>query len=206
MAASLRHSARLGVLLLAGVVAASCAAGTYVWVDDYNVPATPREGAKEYVIGPGDVLSVRVFNQDQMSARERVRSDGKVGLPFLNDVAAAGYTPRAFAAQLQTRLRDFINNPIVTVNVEEPRGLQITVAGEVVKPGLYSLEPGAGVLQALIIAGGLTEYGGRDRIYVVRAASANEVARVRFRYWALVRGEGRSPTFSLKPGDTIVVE
>jgi polysaccharide export outer membrane protein len=195
------------LLLAAGLLSLSCAAGSYTWVDDYAPPAPPHDPGKEYVIGPGDMLSVRVFNQDQMSARERVRSDGKVGLPFLNDVAAAGFTPRALAAQLQTRLRDFINNPVVTVNVEEPRGIPITVAGEVIKPGLYSAEPGSGVLQGLILAGGLTEYGGRDRIYVIRAHNnANGVTRIRFQYWALVRGEGKSPLFQLKPGDTIVVE
>jgi polysaccharide export outer membrane protein len=154
------------------------------------------------------LISVRVFNQDQMSAKERVRPDGKVSLPFLNDVMAAGFSPRVLAAQLQTRLRDFINTPVVTVTVDERRGLPISVVGEVARPGLYSLEFGAGVLQALVMAGGLTDFGGRDRIYVLRPSLQAQTApeRIRFRYWSLVRGEGNAAFFQVRAGDTVVVE
>jgi polysaccharide export outer membrane protein len=177
-------------------------------VDEYSFPQETPPTSKEYVIGPGDLISVRVFNQDQMSARERVRPDGKVSLPFLNDIMAAGFSPRVLAAQLQTRLRDFINTPVVTVTVDERRGLPISVVGEVTRPGLYSLDLGSGVLQALVLAGGLTEFGGRDRIYVLRPATQVQSApeRIRFRYWSLVRGEGKAPLFQVKAGDTVVVE
>jgi polysaccharide export outer membrane protein len=193
-------------LLLFALTFTACAAGKFVWVDDYQAPVEPAAAYKGYVLGAGDVINVRVFNQDQMSAKERVRPDGKVSLPFLNDVVVAGYTPQVLSAQLQTRLKDFINTPVVTVTVEEPRGVSVSVAGEVMKPGLYSVENGAGVLQALLAAGGITDYGGRDRIYVLRPKPLESPARIRFSYRALVRGEGRAPLFQLKPGDTIVVE
>lgn len=150
------------LLLCAHWLLGCASSGTYVWVDDFHPAVEASSSYKGYVLGPGDVISVRVFNQEQMSAKERVRSDGKVSLPFLNDVVVAGYTPQVLSAQLQTRLKDFINTPVVTVTVEEPRGVPISVAGEVAKPGLYSVENGAGVLQALLAAGGMTDYGGKD--------------------------------------------
>ncbi|MFN0064060.1 MAG: polysaccharide biosynthesis/export family protein [Myxococcaceae bacterium] len=194
---------RLGALVLG--IASACGAGQHVWIDDYKPPASNTPTA--YVIASGDLISVRVFNQDQMSARERVRPDGKVSLPFLGDVLVAGYSPQTLGAQLQTRLKDFINNPVVTVAVDEPRGVPVSVAGEVSKPGLYTMEAGSGVLQALLAAGGLTDFAGRDRIFVLRpSGSENAPIRLRFRYWALVRGEGAAPLFKLSPGDTVVAE
>jgi polysaccharide export outer membrane protein len=190
------------VLLACG----ACATGNFVWVDDFHPPVEAPVAYKGYILGAGDVISVRVFNQDQMSAKERVRSDGRVSLPFLNDVVVAGYTPQVLSQQLQSRLKDYINTPVVTVTVEEPRGVSVSVAGEVTKPGLYSLENGAGVLQALLAASGMTDYGGRDRIYVLRPKPNEAPTRIRFSYRALVRGEGRASQFQLKPGDTVVVE
>src|SRR5512140_2351272 len=108
---------RLRRILLATLLAACATEGKFVWVQDYKSPAAAAEG---YVIGPGDLLDVRVFQQEGMSAKVRVRPDGKVSLPFLNDVEAAGYAPAVLAAQLQTRLKDFINTPVVTVSLEEP--------------------------------------------------------------------------------------
>ena len=199
---------QLGALLLALAFLAGCAHGSYVWVDDFPAsPTRPAAQDKGYVLSPGDIISVRVFNQEAMSATERIRSDGKVSLPFLNDVQAAGYTPQVLASQLQSRLKDFINAPVVTVSVEEQRGLSIPVAGEVARPGIFALEPGSGVLQALVMAGGLTEYGGRNRIFVLRPTGLGKApSRVRFSYASLLRGEGRSQAFALQPGDTVVVE
>src|SRR5436853_6353483 len=102
------------------LLALACAGpGQYVWIDD--LPAAPA--AEAYLIGPGDVISLRVYNQDAMSVKARVRPDGKVSMPFLNDVAAAGYTPEVLGQQIQSRLKDYLNVPVVTVSVDEPRPL-----------------------------------------------------------------------------------
>jgi polysaccharide biosynthesis/export protein len=187
----------------------ACAAqlGKFVWAEDYA-----ESPAAEYVIAPGDVIMVRVFTQDNMSGRVRVRSDGKVSLPFLNDVEAAGQTPSALARDLQARLKSFINAPVVTVSLEETRPLSVSVLGEVAKPGAYPFETGAGVLQALASAGGMTEYAHKDRIFVLRQETVNgsgadpPPARIRFTYEALSRAEGKAGTFRLKVGDVVVVE
>lgn len=193
----------MAFLPLAAIFAFGCAAsGKYVWVDEYTDRTPPiNEG---YLIGPGDVLQVRVFQQDAMSARARVRADGMVSLPFVNDVEAAGYAPQKFAEVLQVKLKSFINSPLVTVSVEEVKPLGITILGEVVHPGLYQVEPGAGLLQAIAQAGGLTDFAKRDRVFVLRQTPS--LTRIRFDYGALLHASGKGASFRLKTGDAVVLE
>ena len=187
-------------------VLAWCACATsssgFVWANDYQEPAGPSQPG--YVIQPGDVLQIRVFNQPDMSARARVRDDGRISIPFLNDVVVAGSEPNALAKQLQNRLKEFINAPVVTVSLEEARPFQVAVVGEVVRPGLYQIPVGGGVLPALAAAGGFGTYASRDRIFVVREAPQR--ARIRFTFEQLTQAEGKASTFRLRPGDTVVVE
>jgi polysaccharide export outer membrane protein len=183
----------------------ACAAPrNFVWVDDLGPAVAEQE--KPYVIAVGDLVNLRVFNQEQMSARVRVRSDGMISIPLLNDVAAAGLTPVALAAQLQERFKDFVKAPVVTVTVEETRPANVFVAGEVARPGPYPLDSAApGVLAALTSAGGLTQFARADRIFVLRQG-APPAQRIRFSYDALVQLEGGAARFKLKHGDVVVVE
>jgi polysaccharide export outer membrane protein len=176
--------------------------GKYVWVDAYDEP--PGQGEKPYVIASGDVILVRVFGQDQIATRARVRSDGKISLPLLDDVKAAGLTPIALSSELREQLKDFIKDPRVTVSLEETGPSPIYVIGEVAKPGVYPLDRAGGVLAALVNAGGLTQDACTDCIFVLRQGAS--AARIRFAYDALLRPAGRAPTFQLRPGDVIVVE
>lgn len=188
----------LGLLFL-GACATS---GNYTPISAYEEPPAPPSTG--YVIQPGDLLNIRVFNQPDMSTRSRVRDDGKISIPFLNDVVASGFTPNALAQQLQQRLKEFINAPVVTISLEEERPFAISVLGEVNRPGVYPLPMGAGVLQALAAAGGFTQYASRDRIFVVRDKPHR--ARIRFQFEELSLAEGKAATFRLRPGDTVVVE
>jgi polysaccharide export outer membrane protein len=200
----------LEMLLLAAVLAGApgCShVGDYVWVDDIKEPPAPAD--TEYLVAPGDVLNVRVFNQEGMSGRARVRSDGKISLPFVNDVEAAGSTPTALAFRLQVRLKEFINNPVVTVSLEEAGPVQVSVLGEVAHPGVYAVQPRSSVLQALAAAGGLTQYASGDRIFVLRrnfAGAKPPLLRIRFRYENLAHAEGRAAAFRMRDGDVLVVE
>ncbi len=188
---------------LAVFCAMSCAnLGKFVWVDEYTEPPAPAE--KPYVIAVGDVIQVRVFNQDQLSARVRVRSDGKVSLPLLSDVDAAGYTPVALSQRLEIQLRELVKTPAVTVSLEETKPQTVMVIGEVVRPNAYPLEAGSGVLQGLANAGGLTPDASTDRIFVLRQIPTP--ARIRFSYEKLRHQEGRAATFRLRAGDVVVVE
>jgi polysaccharide biosynthesis/export protein len=193
-----------GALVLAGCTGL----GPFVWVDRYQEPQHDVAAASAgYVIAPGDVLNVRVFDKDNMSApRARVRSDGKVSLPFLNDVEAAGCTPAVLAERLQTALKAFVNEPVVTVSVEEARPCLISVIGEVARPGVYPLEGCGSPLQALASAGGMTQYGHPDRIFVLRSVPPAPPVRIRFRYTQLLHAQGPAARFQLQRGDVVVVE
>jgi polysaccharide export outer membrane protein len=183
----------------------SCAdLGKYVWVKDYAQPSVPVPGNSEDVISPGDLLAVRVYNQEAMSTpRVRVRPDGKITLPFLNDVQAAGLKPAELGRQLEVEFKEFLKQPVVTVSWEE-HTLPISVVGEVARQGIYQVEPGVGLLHVLALAGGLTEVAHRDRIFVRREKPAP--VRIRFTYDALAHEDGPAAQFRLQRGDMVVVE
>jgi polysaccharide export outer membrane protein len=199
-------STRLLALLTLAAAAAACARvpNAYHWVTD--LPDEPAP-SPEYVIAANDVLSIRVWNQEQLSTRSRVRADGNLSLPLLREVQVLGLTPAGLSRKLEGLYKEFIVKPMVTVTVEESRPLRVLVLGEVTRPGLYDLEYGNGVLHALGAAGGLTQYGGHDSIYVLRhVARSSSPVRIRFRLDALTRGEARSSGFRLQPGDVVIVE
>jgi polysaccharide export outer membrane protein len=191
--------------LAAAVLAPACGhTGKYVWVDQYG---TAAPAAPEYIVGPGDVLSVRVLGHEEMSSRVRVRSDGRISLPLLNDLEVAGKTPEAVGEKLRDAWTDYVKNPVVTVTVDEPRPLLVSITGEVTRPGVYPLEAPAGVLQAIASAGGLSQFAHEDQIYVLRRITENTPpVRIRFTYRALAHAEGQSGTFSLQRNDLVVVE
>jgi polysaccharide export outer membrane protein len=192
------------VISLSVAAAISCAhVGPYVWVDDY-APSADVETDGDYRIAPGDLLTVLVYREEGMTTHARVRQDGKVSVPLLHDVQAAGLSPAMLADQIQARLKQYINVPRVTVVVEETRPLTVPVLGEVAHPGQYALERGAGVLEALAAGGGLTEFAHRDRIFVLRRHPVQ--VRIRSTFEALSRGQGRAAAFRLESGDVVVVE
>jgi polysaccharide biosynthesis/export protein len=180
--------------------------GRFVWVDEYREP--PVQQDDNYTIRKGDVLNVNVWNQQNITTpRVRVRDDGRISLPLLNDVEASGQTPPALARVLEQRLKDLVANPVVTVIVDEAQPIKVSLLGEVRNPGLKQLEAGSGLLQALSVAGGFTDYAREDGIFVLRKEPGYEApVRVRFTYEALIRNEGRGPIFRLKTGDVVVVE
>ena len=173
-----------------------------MWVDEYPERAEVAPG--DYQIGVGDLLAIRVYGHDANSTRERVRQDGKISVPLLGDVQAAGLSPGQLGEEVKSRLKEFISAPFVTVAIEEVRPLSVPVLGEVNRPGQYTLEKGAGVLEALAAAGGLTDMAHPDRIFVLRKSP--DTARIRLSFEALSRGQGRASAFRLLPTDSVVVE
>jgi polysaccharide export outer membrane protein len=203
----LRRSGMRGVLFFGCLsLLAGCRhdPGVFTWIDDY---ADPMQAEGQYVIREGDLVNVRVYGQDSMSAHSRVRADGKISMPFLNDVTAAGFTPVVLSAQLQTRLKDFINNPVVTISLEEVRAVNVSVLGEVLRPGVYNLDPAStGVLQAIASAGGFTNFAARDLFVLRSSPTAEKPQRIRFDYETLSRAQGKGAGFRLKAGDVLIVE
>jgi polysaccharide export outer membrane protein len=197
-------------LAAAGPGVACRHAKDYVWVTQLPVAKADGDEAA-YRIAAGDVIGVRVWNQDSMSSdRVRVRDDGKISLPFLSDVEVVGMEPAELARRLEVKLKTFIVNPVVTVVMQERPPLRVSVMGQVTRPGVYDLEKDAGVLHALAAAGGLTPFADDDGLYVLRqgywADGTPSPGRIRFRYSDLRRGVAPAAAFRLRAGDVVVVE
>lgn len=195
----------IAVLGLVVLATAGCAGGggRYVWVDDFRAPA---EQTDEYRIRAGDLLAVRVWDHDELSVQARVRNDGKVTLPLLDDMVVADRSTQhiARAIEQQIKQRNLVVEPKVSVLLEETKPLSVAVLGEVARAGMYTLDYGAGVAEALASAGGLTEFAHRDRIYVIRRTPTP--VRIRFTYRALAEARGNAATFRLQPGDVVVAQ
>jgi polysaccharide export outer membrane protein len=175
--------------------------GQFVWFSEL-----PKDGKQstDFVIGEGDVVSIRVLGHEDMTVREKVRPDGRIALPIIGEVDTRGKQPVALRAELETRLKDYIVSPSVMVNVEEQEALTVVVMGEVSKPGAYPLPPSAGLAEALAVSGGLTDYASRDSIYVMRQRPAP--LRIRFTWEWVSRDTAHAARFPLRPGDVVVVE
>jgi polysaccharide export outer membrane protein len=175
--------------------------------------ATPSAGAArpagivpspDYVIGPEDVLSVVFWRDKDMSLEVAVRPDGKITLPLLNDIQAAGLTPAQLSDRLVDGAKQFIEDPNVTVIVRQINSRRVFVTGEVNKPGPYPLMGPTTVLQILATAGGVREYADSKHIVVLRNDSGR-TTMFRFNYNNAAKPQGVKENIELKPGDTIVV-
>ena len=184
------------VALCAGLGAAGCSAKT---ADIVVRPAPP-----EYVIAVDDVLTI-AFWQEQITPTEVVvRPDGRISLPLLNDVQAAGYTPQQLAATLEEAASKFITEPNATVIVKEIRSRKVFVLGEVGIPGMVPLVGDMTVLQLIAVGGGLNEYADKKNIVIIRTEDGHE-QRLKFNYTEVVNGKNAQQNIFLQPGDTVVV-
>lgn len=157
----------------------------------------------EYQIGPEDVLDISVWKNPELSRKVPVRPDGKVSLPLVNDIQAAGLTPSELRQQLATRFAEFVPTPEVAVIVSEVQSLRVSVVGAVKTPGRFMLKSPATVLECIALAQGLTEFAARERIVVLRQ-NGTTTTRIPFNYRKVAEGSEQE-NFFVKPGDIIVV-
>ena len=169
-----------------------------------NPSAKPAIADPNYVISPQDVLDISVWKEPDLSRSVPVRPDGKISLPLLNDVQAAGLTPAQLIAQITTGLNKFVTNPQVTVIVTQISNQRVYILGEVSRAGSYVLQPGMTVLQALSDAGGLTQFAKGKRIYVLRQENGKQEKHF-FSYKDVLDGKQPDQNIVLRAGDTIVV-
>jgi len=158
-----------------------------------------------YVIGPQDVLEIDVWKEPELTRTVPVRPDGKISMPLLNDVQAAGLTPDQLASQITASLRKYVTDPQVTVIVSQINSQRVYILGEVIRAGAYPLMPGMTVLEALSSAGGFTPFAKRSKIYVMRQENGKQ-EKLPFDYKAAVSGKGQNQSMmQVEAGDTIVV-
>lgn len=157
-----------------------------------------------YVIGSEDVLEIDVWKEPAVTRTVPVRPDGKISLPLLQDVQAAGLTPAELGTNLTKRFEKFFTDPEVTVVVTKMNSQRIYILGEVGHPGPQLLLPKMTVLDALSAAGGLSQFASKKKIYVLRKKNGKS-ERLRFNYKKAIRGKGPAQDIVLQPGDTVVV-
>jgi polysaccharide biosynthesis/export protein len=158
----------------------------------------------DYKIGPQDMLRVDVWKEPDISRIVPVRPDGKITLPLVNDVQAAGLTTTELAGKIAEGLKKFITSPQVTVGVTEINSRKIFVSGEVAHPGAFPLLPNMTVLQALSSAGGFTQFAREKKIYILRMEDGKQVKHA-FNYKEAVSGKNVEQNIILQGGDIIVV-
>jgi polysaccharide export outer membrane protein len=157
----------------------------------------------DYVIGADDNLHISVWKEPELTNTLPVRPDGKISMPLLDDVQAAGLTPMQLASSLTEKLKKYLADPRVTVVVTQMNSQRIYVLGEVLHTGAMPLLPNMTVLQALATAG-FTQFANTKGIYILRTANGKQ-QKLPFNYRQVVKGDDVAQNISLKPGDTIVV-
>jgi polysaccharide export outer membrane protein len=157
-----------------------------------------------YVIGSDDLLTIRFWADAQLSADVVVRPDGKISLPLLDDVQAAGLTPEQLNSTLEKAASRYISEPDATVIVREVRSRKVYVLGQVARPSPVPLNTEMNVLQILTAAGGLLEYADKSNIIILRVENGRE-RRLKFNYNDVVKGKNVQQNILLQPGDTVIV-
>jgi len=164
----------------------------------------PATSDPNYIIGAQDVLDISVWKEAELTRSVPVRPDGKISMPLLNDVQAAGLTPTQLAALITERLKKFVTNPQVTVIVTAINSQRVYLLGEVSRPGAYPILPGMTILQGLSSAGGFTQFAKMKSIYLLREVGGKQ-EKYSFNYKDVIHGHHVEQNLILKAGDTIVV-
>lgn len=157
-----------------------------------------------YVIGPQDVLDISVWKEPGVTRTVPVRPDGKISLPLLNDVQAAGLTPMQLSVSLTEKLKKFMDAPQVTVIVTQINSQRVYVIGQVMRPGAYPLVPGMTILQALSSAGGFAQFANEKKVFLLRTVDGAQTKSY-FNYKQVLNGKNTEQNQVLKAGDQIVV-
>lgn len=173
---------------------------------DFNVTYIPPN---EFLLGPEDILVVNVWRNQDLSREVVIRPDGKISLPLVGDIQAAGMTANVLAKRIADGLTEFMPNPTVSVQVKEVNSYYVYVLGEVSKPGKVPLKSYATVLQGISLAGGFTTFASRNKIHVLRVVPNGQgqpkQIQIPVPYEDIIQGKNSEGNFFLKAGDVIVV-
>lgn len=160
----------------------------------------------DYIIGAEDVLEVSVWKSPDLSTTIMVRPDGMISLPLVGDIMASNRTAKELKEEVEQKLSEYKQNPIVSIIVKEANSQAVFVTGEVARPGKYPLRSDTTIIQAITLAGGFTQWANKDKILVIRKSPMNpEGNRFTVRYSDIVSGKNMKANILLKPGDTVIV-
>lgn len=176
-------------------------------------PASTQQGSGQsaaaadnsYIIGDDDVLAINVWNQPDLKQPIPVRPDGKISLPLVGEVEAAGRTPAQLQEDIATKLQSYIHHPDVTVIVQQINSKKFNILGRVTRPGAYPLSTTTTVLDAIAQAGGFQDFAKQKDVYVLRKTPNGSESRLPFNYKEVIKGKNLEQNIKLEPNDTIVV-
>lgn len=200
---SLQRLVMLGGCVLLSSCLWSQAGGSTPPAADANANGKAHDNV--YVIGNDDILAINVWKEPDISRSVPVRSDGKISLPLVGEVQAAGHTPHQLEADIAAKLKNFISEPEVTVIVQEIKSQKFNVLGMVARPGAYPLTNSMTVLDAIALAGGFRDFAKQKSIYVIRENPDGTQAHLDFNYKDVVKGKNPQQNVRLQPRDTIVI-
>jgi polysaccharide export outer membrane protein len=166
---------------------------------------TIRPHDDSFVIGNDDVLAINVWKEPDLSRSIPVRSDGRISLPLVGEVQAAGQTPLKLEADIASRLKNYISEPEVTVMVQQINSQKFNVLGHVARPGSFVITNSPTVLDAIALAGGFRDFAKQKSIYVLRQNPDGTQARLPFNYKEVIKGVNTAQNVKLQARDTIVV-
>jgi polysaccharide export outer membrane protein len=158
-----------------------------------------------FVIGKDDILTINVWKEPDVSRSLPVRSDGRISLPLVGEVQAAGLTPMQLEQSIVSSLRNYITEPEVTVMVQQINSEKFNILGQVAKPGSYSLTLATTVLDAIAAAGGFRDFAKKKGIYILRQNSNGGESRIPFNYKDVIKGKNPQQNIKLEPRDTVIV-
>lgn len=185
----------------------SAKSGAQVAGSDLQSASTALAGShdKEYVIGNADRLSINVWKEPDLTQTVPVRSDGKITLPLVGDIQAAGQTTQQLQETITAKLQTYMTHPEVTVTVMQINSQKFNILGRVTKPGSYPLTTTTTVLDAIADAGGFQDFAKKSKVYILRSKPNTGEERLAFNYNDVIKGKHSEENIRLQAGDTVVV-
>jgi polysaccharide export outer membrane protein len=195
----------ISLLVLSGVAVAQTR--TLPDTDPSQPPPTSgtRPHDDSFVIGDDDVLAINVWKEPDLSRTIPVRSDGKISMPLVGELEAAGKTPSQLEQAISAKLQSYITDPAVTVIVEQVNSKKFNILGQVAKPGTYSIALAPTVMDAIAAAGGFRDFAKMKGVYVLRQNPDGTETRIPFNYSKYIKSKNRPDNIKLEPHDTVIV-
>lgn len=176
---------------------------------DAPAPSTTSAGSKPhddgFIIGADDVLAINVWKETDISRSVPVRSDGKISLPLVGEIVAAGRTPLQLETEIASRLRSYITEPEVTVMVQQINSQKYNILGQVIKPGSYPLVATTTIVDAIANAGGFKDFAKKKGVYILRQSGGGGESKISFDYPDYIKGKNTKQNITLQPHDTVIV-
>ena len=210
-------SIQVGIFLLLSSSYMVCqVSGSYAGKDGQNVEIAQSGtradalGARRphddvFIIGNDDLLAVSVWKEPELSKSIPVRSDGKISLPLMGEVQAAGRTPLQLEVEISNKLKNYITAPEVTVIVEQINSKKFNIMGQISKPGSYPLGLPLTVMDAIALAGGFRDFAKTKDVYILRQRADGSEFRIPFNYKDFIKGKNPAQNVRVEPHDTIIV-